>query len=87
MKRLSILAAVVMLSGCGATLQQLKARAAVDLECDADQLALQSIDNATQKVAGCGKSAVYVQLFNNNRYPTWALNSNVRDTTTKSASP
>jgi hypothetical protein len=86
MKRL-IAVAVLVLSGCGATLQQLKARAAVDLDCDAEHLALQPIDDATQKVAGCGKSAVYVQLFNNNRFPTWALNSNVRDTTAKSPSP
>jgi hypothetical protein len=28
-------------------------------------------------VTGCGKRAVYVELFNDGRYPTWLLNSSV----------
>jgi hypothetical protein len=70
--------AVIVLSGCGASLQQLKTRAAIDLDCDSTQLTLQEIDVGTQRVDGCGKRALYVQMFNNNRFPTWLLNSDIR---------
>jgi hypothetical protein len=77
-----MLAFVVVSSGCGASLQNLKTRAAFDLECNADQMVTQRIDSATQRVDGCGKRAVYVLLFNDARYPTWLLNSEIRDTAT-----
>ena len=78
--------AVVVLSGCGASLQQLKTRASLDLDCSSEKLALQQIDPATQEVDGCGKRAIYLQLFNNARYPTWMLNSEVRELPAKTAS-
>jgi hypothetical protein len=71
--------AMVTLGGCGATVQQLKTRASIDLECTDAQLDVKQIDAATRQVEGCGKRAMYVQIFNNSRYPTWMLNSDVRD--------
>jgi hypothetical protein len=77
LSRVLLVAGVVGLGGCGATPTQLRARASVDLDCAPEQLRLDAIDGATQKVTGCGKRAIYVQLFNNSRYPTWLLNSTV----------
>jgi hypothetical protein len=71
--------AVVMLTGCGATLQQLKTRASIDFDCTEARLDVKEIDIGTRQVEGCGKRAMYVELFNNSRYPTWMLNSDVRD--------
>jgi hypothetical protein len=75
--RVMALVAVVGLTGCGATLAQLQKRASVDLTCGPESIRMEEIDSATEVVTGCGKRAIYVQLFNNNRYPTWLLNSNI----------
>jgi hypothetical protein len=70
--------AVVILSGCGASLQQLKTRAAIDFDCRAEDIAVTEVDGATQQASGCGKKAIYVVQFNNARYTTWLLNSDIR---------
>jgi hypothetical protein len=74
---LTALAGGLALMGCGATLPQLRTRASVDLACKPESLQLKELDGATQVVTGCGKRAVYVELFNDSRYPTWLLNSSV----------
>jgi hypothetical protein len=73
----TVFVACAALTGCGATLPQLRRRASVDFACNAASLQVEKIDSATEIVTGCGRRAVYVQLFNNARYPTWLLNSNV----------
>ena len=79
--RMTIAAAIVAaasLTGCGATLTQLRTRAAVDLACAPEGIRTDAIDGATEMATGCGRRAIYVQLFNNSRYPTWLLNSSVQ---------
>jgi hypothetical protein len=71
------LTAALPLAGCGATQSQLRARASLDLSCGPEGIQMQAIDTGTQVVSGCGKRAVYVELFNNGRHPTWMLNSSV----------
>jgi hypothetical protein len=78
--------ALMVSTGCGATVQQLKTRAALDLDCTAARLDVKQIDSGTRQVEGCGKRAIYVELFNNSRYPVWMLNSDVRDVAARSAS-
>ena len=78
--------AMVMLTGCGATLPQLKTRASLDLDCPETHLDVKTIDSGTRRVEGCGKRAIYVEIFNNSRHPAWMLNSDVRDVAAKSAS-
>jgi hypothetical protein len=77
--RVALLAAAFGMSGCGATIPQLRTRASVDMSCTAESLHVQPLDDATQIVSGCGKRAVYVELFNNARAPTWLLNSSIDD--------
>jgi hypothetical protein len=77
LSRVTMLAAVAAITGCGATLPQLRTRASVDLSCTPESLQLQPLDGATEIVTGCGKRAVYVQLFNDSRGSTWLLNSNI----------
>lgn len=69
------LAALVFASGCGATMEQLKNRASIDLDCDAPQLAIRSVDSATRRVNGCGKQAIYVEQFNHGVRAAWLLDS------------
>ena len=85
MRKTMMWSVVVMLTGCGATLQQLKARASLDLECAETQLEVKTIDSATRRVEGCGKRALYVEIFNNSRDPAWMLNSDVSEVSKKSA--
>jgi hypothetical protein len=80
LSRITALVAAMAFTGCGATLPQLRTRASLDLSCTPESLQLQPLDGATEIVTGCGKRALYVQLFNNSRYPTWLLNSNVEPT-------
>jgi hypothetical protein len=68
---------VVALAGCGATEAQLRTRAAFDLACPSGSIRTEAIDGATQLATGCGKRAIYVEMFNNSRNPTWLLNSSV----------
>ena len=65
-----------VLCGCGATEDQLRARAAFDLSCGQDQLTIVEIDNRTSGVRGCGQHATYVeQCAQGNANCTWVLNS------------
>jgi hypothetical protein len=77
LSRMTTLAVAVAITGCGATLPQLRTRASVDLSCTPESIQLKPLDGATEIATGCGKRALYVQLFNNSRYPTWLLNSNI----------
>jgi hypothetical protein len=76
----------LMLMGCGATQQHLKTRASIDLQCTEAQLNVMAIDSGTRQVQGCGKRAIYVEIFNNSRHPAWMLNSELRDVSARSAS-
>jgi hypothetical protein len=70
-------------SGCGATLEQLQSRAALDLNCQPDAISARRVDNLTLIAAGCGKQAVYVQTCSGKGEGncTWLLNSEIRSTT------
>ena len=52
------------LSACvsGGTVQQLRRRAAYDMDCSASSLQLDKLDAKTTGVRGCGKKAVYVKI-------------------------
>jgi hypothetical protein len=76
--RSASLATIMLIAGCVATLPQLHTRAALDLACAPENLRDEAIDAATRVVTGCGKRAVYVEMFNDSRYPTWLLNSDIR---------
>ena len=71
-------------AGCGATLEQLKNRASIDLECQSASLAVRPIDAATRSVSGCGKQAIYVEQFNHSVRPAWLLNSAITSSATAS---
>ena len=47
--------------GCGATEDQLRARAAYDFQCKAADLEIVSIDDRTRGVSGCGRRSTYVE--------------------------
>lgn len=47
--------------GCGASNQQLQARAAFDLQCPPEQIGLVEIDSRTKGAQGCGRKATYVE--------------------------
>jgi hypothetical protein len=76
--RRALLSLGLIAAGCGAGLEQLKTRAAIDLDCQPASLEIRAVDAATRSVSGCNKRAIYVELFNNARNPTWLLNSAVR---------
>jgi hypothetical protein len=52
-----------LLTGCGhhATPQQLRSRAADELNCPADNLRVRDLDERRRWVAGCGKSRTYAE--------------------------
>jgi hypothetical protein len=52
-----------LVAGCGhhATPQQLRARAANELGCPADNLRVRDLDEHRRWVAGCGKSRTYAE--------------------------
>jgi hypothetical protein len=47
--------------GCGASNEQLRSRAAFDLMCPSDRLAVVDIDHRAKGVSGCGSFATYVR--------------------------
>jgi hypothetical protein len=77
------LAPLVLLGvcACGATEEQLRARAAFDLSCPKDQLSLVQLDDRTQGVTGCGQKATYVEScgmrdgYGGKHDCTWVLNT------------
>ncbi|HEY3255573.1 MAG TPA: hypothetical protein VGJ91_16560 [Polyangiaceae bacterium] len=68
---------LVLLAGCGgATEEQLRARAAFDLDCSESSLRVIEIDEQTSGVRGCGQRATYVQRCQAQKTDcTWVLNS------------
>jgi hypothetical protein len=86
MRKIAMWCAALTLGGCGATLPQLKTRASIDLQCAEPRLQVKEIDPGTRQVEGCGKRALYVEIFNNSRHPVWMLNSDLREVPASSAS-
>jgi hypothetical protein len=78
-RRLVLWGVIVGLAGCGASLEQLQARAAFDLNCPVDQLQIVPIDQRTQGVRGCGRQAAYVENCaspdRKARTCTWIMNT------------
>jgi hypothetical protein len=58
---LKVLAFALLLPACGASEEQLRARAAFDLKCTDAQLSVVEIDDRTRGVIGCGGRATYVE--------------------------
>lgn len=82
--RTSTLTATVLIfvvlggAGCGASLGQLRMRAAFDYGCQENQLSVIKIDNRTNGVTGCGKKGTYVESCTPKPFRlecTWVLNS------------
>lgn len=76
-KILVFMVAAAGLVGCGATEEQLRARAAFDLKCDESQLEIVPIDERTRGVRGCGHQGTYVESCaqQNRTNCSWILNS------------
>jgi hypothetical protein len=72
-------ASFLLLCGCAASEEQLRTRAAFDLDCAEDKLRIVEIDGETRGVRGCGKHVTYVERCtrqNPGGGPcTWILNS------------
>ncbi|MFO0612640.1 MAG: hypothetical protein U0414_08640 [Polyangiaceae bacterium] len=70
--------------GCGATAEQLRTRAAFDLQCTQTQLEVVELDSRTRGVRGCGQQATYIEsckaCANGQPYCdcTWVLNGDTR---------
>jgi hypothetical protein len=78
MNRISILLILTgVLYGCGATVAQLKTRAAFDLKCPEASIQITKIDSRTNGVSGCGQQATYVESCAkpNGTDCTWILNT------------
>ena len=56
------------LIACEPSLEQLRKRAAYDLECREDQLVVADLGDGTKGVSGCGRNATYI------RRDTWLQN-------------
>jgi len=68
----------LLLAGCGASEEQLRARAAFDLDCRESSLRVIEIDDQTRGVRGCGQRATYVERCKQQASDcTWVLNSKV----------
>lgn len=79
MRWLPLGALVLLLStaGCGGSDENLRVRAAFDLECPAHTVKLVEIDERTMGVSGCGQRATYVEQCEVRPYHracTWVLN-------------
>src|SRR6478752_2416023 len=68
-------------SACGSSPEQLRSRAAFDLRCPSDQLAISDIDGRAKSVTGCGSFATYVRSCKEGTNPGrgdngcwWAMN-------------
>ena len=68
---------LVTLLGCGATEEQLRTRAAFDMNCSEDRLNIVEIDERTRGVRGCNQQATYIESCQdiNHRDCTWVLNT------------
>jgi hypothetical protein len=68
-------------TGCGATDDQLRTRAAFDFKCNASQVQIVEIDDQTRGVRACDQQGTYVErcdypIGTLNRHCTWILNTN-----------
>lgn len=75
--------ACLLLSGCGASDEQLRARVAFDLNCGQDKIQIVEIDDKTRGVRACGQQATYVEACDGPKGGwttecTWVLNTNSR---------
>lgn len=52
---------LVLVVGCGASVEQLRSRASFDMNCPDNQLQIVEIDGRTQGVIGCGKRNTYIE--------------------------
>jgi len=85
MRRALVVPAFIGLAGLaacgGATTEQLRARAAFDLDCPQHKIQLVEIDERTQGVNGCGQRATYVEScghvdgYGGKHDCTWILNT------------
>jgi hypothetical protein len=74
---------VLVVANCGATDEQLRARAAFDFKCSQGSIHIVEIDGRTRGVSGCGQQGTYVESCSGppgafNRDCTWVLNSDSR---------
>ncbi|MBN1609323.1 MAG: hypothetical protein JW940_22015 [Polyangiaceae bacterium] len=68
------------LLACGATEDQLRARAAFDLDCPESKVHIITIDDRTRGVRACGQQATYVEACDGPKGSaatscTWVLNT------------
>lgn len=82
--------ALLVAGGCAtsANTDQLRARAAFDLQCDQAQLQVVDIDDRTKGVTGCGHQATYVKTelpptWTEPAKETWVKNSETTGQATK----
>jgi hypothetical protein len=81
MSRTMMMCVWLLIAGC-ATVEQLRTRAAFDLQCPESQVRTYYIDHRTTGVTGCGKRATYITTCSDpdNAFTcTWALNAAVRE--------
>jgi hypothetical protein len=85
MVRSAAAATVLSLVACGgATADQLRARAAFDLNCPQSQVNVVELDERTRGVRGCGQQATYVENcsmidgYGGKHDCTWVLNTDSR---------
>jgi hypothetical protein len=81
----SALAALTLMAACGgASAEQLRARAAFDLNCPDGEIAIVHIDDRTEGVRGCGQRVTYVENcawadgYGGKHDCTWILNTDAR---------
>ena len=79
----ALLAATLLLAGCstGASLEQLRTRAAFDFDCPRDKLTVAHVDRDVEGVPGGGRRRTYIQDcehedgFGVRRGCTWIVNA------------
>ena len=81
---------VVLAGACAPVEGSLRKRAAFDLNCPVENLAVVDIDGATKGVVGCGRRAAYVNRCGPKQDPTsaddacpWLINEDCRPPETK----
>jgi hypothetical protein len=71
-----LMTASLMARGCGATFEQLQARAALDLECQPAAISAHSVEGQTRVASGCGKQAIYVETCSV-KTASWAVKTGI----------
>jgi hypothetical protein len=80
-KRAFVILIWAMLGCGGASGEQLRARAAFDLNCPSEQIQIVVLDDRTQGVTGCGQRGTYVENcgwrdgYGGKHDCTWILNT------------